>query len=90
MPELSSNIPIICLDIETFKTVVKQLAQEISDEELDPWIDVKETMRLLNITSKTTLQKYRDSGQIEFRRLSKKNIIYRKRSVLNFKDSTTG
>lgn len=89
MPDFSTNLPLICLDLVTFKTVVVGYAQEISDEELDPWINVKETMRLLNITSKTTLQKYRDSGQIEFKRLSKKNIIYRKRSVLNFKNSTT-
>jgi len=84
MPEFSTNIPIICLESETFKSLVKELAIEIRDDEVDPWIDEKETMRLLRISSKTTFQKYRDSGKIDFRRLSTKHIIYRRKSVLKF------
>ena len=84
MSEFASKIPIICLESDTFKALVKELAIEIRDEEVDPWIDEKETMRLLRITSKTTFQKYRDSGEIDFRRISKKHIVYRRKSVLNF------
>lgn len=84
MPNFSSNIPIICLDAETFKSMVKELAMEIREDDQDPWIDEKETMRLLRISSKTTFQKYRETGDIDFRRLSTKHIVYRRRSVLNF------
>lgn len=41
MPEFSTNIPIICLESETFKSLVKELAIEIRDDEVDPWIDGK-------------------------------------------------
>lgn len=84
MADFSTKVPIICLESETFKTLVKELAIEIRDDEVDPWIDEKETMRLLRITSKTTFIKYRDSGDIDFRRISKKHIVYRRKSVLNF------
>ena len=84
MSEFASKIPIICLESETFKALVKELAIEIRDEEVDPWIDEKETMRLLRISSKTTFQKYRDSSKIDFRRISKKHIVYRRKSVLKF------
>ena len=84
MSDLSTKVPIICLESETFKVLVKQLALEIRDDELDPWIDEKETMRLLRISSKTTFIKYRDEGKIDFRRITKKHIVYRRKSVLDF------
>ena len=84
MSDFSTQVPIICLESETFKALVKELAIEIREDEVDPWIDEKETMRLLRISSKTTFQKYRDSGKIDFRRITKKHIVYRRKSVLNF------
>lgn len=84
MSNFSAKVPIICLESEAFKSLVKQLAVEIRDDELDPWIDEKETMRLLRISSKTTFQKYRDTGKIDFRRLSNKHIIYRRASILKY------
>jgi len=84
MSDLLNKSQIICLESETFKTLVKELAIEIRDDDVDPWIDEKETMRLLRISSKTTFQKYRDSGKIDFRRITKKHIVYRRKSVLNF------
>jgi hypothetical protein len=84
MSNLSTKVPIICLESDTFKVLVKELALEIRDDELDPWLDEKEAMRMLRISSKTTFQKYRDGGKIDFRRLSKKHIVYRRQSLLNF------
>lgn len=84
MPDFSTNIPIICLESETFKSPVKELAKEIREDELDPWIDGKEVLRLLRAGSPTTLQKYRDSGKIDFRIVTGKKILYRRRSVLTF------
>jgi hypothetical protein len=84
MSNLSTKVPIICLESETFKALVKELAMEIRDDELDPWMDEKEAMNMLRISSKTTFQKYRDEGKIDFRKLSGKKIIYRRRSILNF------
>lgn len=55
MPEFSTNIPIICLESDTFKTLAKELAKEISEDELDPWIDGKEVLRLVRAGSPTTL-----------------------------------
>jgi hypothetical protein len=84
MPDFSTNIPIICLESETFKTLVKELAKEIREEDLDPWITGEEAMRLLRSDSPTTLLKYRKEGDIEFRKITSKNVVYRRRSVLDF------
>lgn len=84
MPDFSTNVPIICLESETFKSLVKELAKEIREDELDPFIDEKEAMRLLRISSKTTFQKYRDSGKIDYRIVSGKKYLYRRRSIIDF------
>lgn len=70
MSDFLNKSEIICLDTEIFKSMVKELAMEIREDDQDPWIDDQETMRLLRISSKTTFQKYRDTGKIDFRRLS--------------------
>lgn len=84
MADYATNVPMICLESKTFKALVKELAKEIREDELDPFIDEKEAMRLLRITSKTTFQKYRDSGDIDYRIISGKKYLYRRRSVIDF------
>lgn len=84
MSDFSTKIPVICLESETFKALVKELALEIREDELDPWIDEKEAMRLLRITSKTTFKKYKDTGKLIFRKLSSKHILYQRKSILKF------
>ncbi|MCB0632980.1 MAG: helix-turn-helix domain-containing protein [Lewinella sp.] len=85
MADFATNVPIICLESETFKTLVKELAKEIREDDMVPFVDEKEAMRLLRITSKTTFQKYRDSGNIDFRRImGGKKILYRRRSIIDF------
>ncbi|PHN04345.1 helix-turn-helix domain-containing protein [Flavilitoribacter nigricans] len=83
MADFATNIPVICLESGTFRALVKELAKELKDE-VDPFIDEKEAMRLLRITSKTTFQKYRDSGDIDYRIVSGKKYLYRRRSVVDF------
>jgi hypothetical protein len=84
MPDFSTNIPIICLESETFKALVKELAKEIREEDLDPWITTDEAMRLLRTDSPTTLLKYRKEGKIDYRKVTSRNVVYRRRSVLDF------
>lgn len=87
MPEFGSNLRIICLEDEAFKALIKEVTEFVKKEELidaDPWVDEKEAMSLLKINSKTTFQKYRDTGKIEFRRVSTKHIVYRRKSILEF------
>jgi len=59
MPPIGDKINIICFESEALKSLVKQLAFELTNESY-PWIDEKEAMQLLRITSKTTFQKYRE------------------------------
>ena len=43
--------------------------------EQDKWIDDEEAMKLLHISSKTTMQKYRDEGLVRFTQLNRKIIL---------------
>ena len=83
MSAIGDKINIICLESEALKSLVKQLTVELTNETY-PWIDEKEAMKMLRISSKTTFQKYREGGFIDSRRVTSKHILYRKQSILDF------
>lgn len=86
MSQLGDSLNIVTLESDALKDLVRKLMVELQPEP-DPWIDEKEAMHLLRISSKTTFQKYRDMGKIDFRRMSQRHIIYRRQSILDFIES---
>lgn len=75
---------VICLEDEAFyaliDTVVKRIKEQHNIKE-DKWISGDEAMDKLRITSKTTLQKLRDTGSIRFTQPEKKIILYDNDSI---------
>lgn len=75
---------VICLDTEAYYGLIQEfigiLKEENKEEEL--WIDTQTAMSVLKISSKTTLQKYRDENRIRFSQLSRKVILYYRPSLL--------
>jgi hypothetical protein len=75
---------VICLeDIALYalvEKVVDRLKEKIANQN-DKWVSDEEAMHLLNIKSKTTLQKLRDEGKIRFSHPQKKIILYDRESI---------
>ena len=70
---------VICLQDQAFYTLIEEVVKRIKDKnkiEKDKWISTEEAMHKLRITSKTTLQKFRDEGRIRFSQPEKKLILY--------------
>ena len=86
MPEFGNNLNIICLESEAFYALIDEVVNRLKDKNgvEEKWIDDEEAMRLLHISSKTTLQKYRDEGSIRITQPSKKLILYDRESILDF------
>ena len=87
MPDFSNRLDIICLESEAFYGLIEEVIQRLKEKnniEHEKWIDDTEAMRLLHISSKTTLQKYRDEGVIRFSQPSRKVILYDRNSILEF------
>lgn len=87
MPDFSNRLDIICLESEAFYALVEEVVNRLKEKngiEHDKWISDEEAMKLLHISSKTTLQKYRDEGLIRFTQPSKKVILYDRNSILEF------
>lgn len=86
MPEFGNNLNIICLESEAFYALIDEVVNRLKEKNgvEEKWIDDEEAMRLLHISSKTTLQKYRDEGSIRFTQPSKKLILYDRDSILEF------
>ena len=80
---------VICLQDEAFYTLIERVIERITEKQTskeDAWISGEEAMRLLRVTSKTTLQKLRDEGKIRFSQPEKKIILYDMASIHEYLD----
>ncbi|MEI9911351.1 MAG: DNA-binding protein [Bacteroidota bacterium] len=69
---------VICLEDEAFYALVEKVVERLKEKlsvRDDKWILPEVAMTKLGITSKTTLQKYRDEGRIRFSQTDEKRII---------------
>lgn len=75
---------VICLEEAAFYSLVEQVVARLKEthgEEKEKWISDEQAMQLLNIKSKTTLQKLRDEGRIRFSQPQKRIILYDRDSI---------
>ena len=83
---MSTNV--ICLDTKAFYALIHEVVEHISEKfpqsKEDLWVDGDEAMRVLRISSKTTLQKLRDEGKIRFSQPEKKIILYDRQSLISY------
>ncbi|PSL24177.1 helix-turn-helix domain-containing protein [Dyadobacter jiangsuensis] len=56
--------------------LVTRLKKEMGVKPRDKWVDGEEAMRYMRISSKTTLQKLRDTNAITFTQPLPKHILY--------------
>ncbi|GGD64161.1 hypothetical protein GCM10011514_30130 [Emticicia aquatilis] len=75
---------VICLEEAAFYSLIEQVVarlKETHNETKDKWVSDEQAMHLLNIKSKTTLQKLRDEGKVRFSQPQKKIILYDRDSI---------
>ena len=75
---------VICLQDEALYALIEQVVTRLKEkngQEREKWISDEQAMQLLNIKSKTTLQKLRDEGKIRFSQPQKKIILYDRDSI---------
>lgn len=75
---------VVCLEERAFYALFDKVVEHIGQKyEQQPrkWIDGEEAMSMLNISSKTTLQKLRDTGKIRFSQPQPRIILYDRNSI---------
>jgi hypothetical protein len=75
---------VICLEEPAYYRLLEEtlkFAREKFGGQQDKWVTDEEAMHLLNIKSRTTLQKLRDEGQIRFSQPQKRVIVYDRESI---------
>lgn len=75
---------VICLQEEAFYALVEEVVARLKEKhghQQDKWLSDEQAMQLLNIKSKTTLQKLRDEGKIRYSQPQKKIILYDRESI---------
>lgn len=84
MSEPFSDVKFICVDSPAFYKLVDTLTAYIKENhgvKDDPWVDGPTAMKILNVKSKATLQKLRDTDEITFAKTSTKTIVYDTQSL---------
>ena len=77
---------VICLEEEAFFELIDRVVERLSgvSQEAPKWVNQDEAMRLLNIKSATTLQEYRNNGEIRYSQPRKRVILYDRDSIKEF------
>lgn len=78
---------VICLEDGAFYSLIDKVIERIKEKQgktYDKWVSGEEAMSMLRITSKTTLQKFRDEGKIRFSQPEKRIILYDVDSIYEF------
>lgn len=78
---------VIQIETEALEHLACRLVKLIQEKYGIPneqWISEQETMAIIGISSKTTLLKLRQTGQIRYSQPYKRVIVYDKKSVLDF------
>ncbi len=78
---------IICLQDDAFLNLIDRVIKRVDEKtagKAEKWISGQEAMKMLRITSKATLQKFRDEGKIRFSQPERKIILYDTHSINDF------
>ncbi len=77
---------VICIETQAFDELIDQVVARVLEQkkEVPKWISPEEAMEMLNITSKTTLQRLKNEGHIGFSQPMKKLILYDRESILAY------
>lgn len=87
MSKLGNNLNVICLESQAFYALIDEVVDYVKNQNPPTpkrWVNDVEAMTLLGVTSKTTMQKYRDEGKIRFSQPSRKVILYDRESIIGF------
>ena len=82
-----STMEVICLESAALYQLVDKVVERIRDTKdvvEDKWISPEEAMRILRISSNTTLQKLRDTAEIRFSQPTAKKVLYDRDSLLDY------
>ena len=81
---------VICLQEEAFYALLEQVVARLNaarpEAPFSKWMSPEQAMQMLNITSRTTLQKFRDTGRIRYTQPEKRIILYDRDSILEYLD----
>jgi hypothetical protein len=78
---------VVCLEEPAFYALIDRVMERIKEKHgirENKWIPEMEAMQMLGISSKTTLQKYRDEKRIRFSQPDIKPIMYDRNSINDY------
>ncbi|MEX2594074.1 MAG: helix-turn-helix domain-containing protein [Anditalea sp.] len=79
---------VICLESAAFYALIDEVVDRMKEADqgnkMDKWISEPEAMRLLRVSSKTTISDLRNNGEIRYTQPRKKIILYDRDSITDY------
>lgn len=74
---------VISLDTDAFQALIDKVVSYVKEAHYpkQEWVNEHEAMRLLNVSSKTTMSAWRSQGKLLYSQPAKKIILYSRRSI---------
>lgn len=85
--EMKENMQFIMMDTTAFDKLINQVIITVKAKmrkQPEDWIDEIGAMVLLGVSSKSTMQRFRDENRITYSAVTKKNIMYSRASILRY------
>jgi len=79
---------VICLETAAFYALIDAVVDRMKEADqahkMDKWISEPEAMRLLRVSSKTTISEMRNNGDIRYTQPRRKIILYDRDSITDY------
>lgn len=88
--ELKENMQFVMMDTTAFDEIISQVINTVKAKmKTKPvdWIGEGEAMKLLGVSSKSTMFRFRTNNKIVYSKVTQKNLMYSKASVLRYLES---
>lgn len=88
--ENKGNMQFIMMDSAAFDKLINEVISMVKIKmktKPKDWIDEVEARELLGVSSKSTMQRFRDEDRIIYSTVTKKNIMYSRTSILRYMET---
>jgi len=83
--EKKGNMQFVMMDTAALDKLIHEVVSTVTKKmkiKPEDWIDEVEARDLLGVSSKSTMQRFRDEDRITYSAVTKKNIMYSRASIL--------
>lgn len=85
--KLNENMQFVMMETTAFEEIINQVINTVKTKmkkQPEDWIGEADAKKLLGVSSKSTMQIFRNEDRIRYAMVTNKNIMYSRKSILKY------